>query len=95
MSTVDTTTQYLVIVVTTLLFSVLAVTEVEGNFKKLVLQWIAAITWFMSGIIHLTSGDITSVLTYAPTYLFVMIGFLFTFSALYNVFGMLTKKEKL
>lgn len=92
MSTVDTTTQYLVIVALTLLFSVLAILETEVNPRKIILQWIAAISWFVSGYIHFLSGDITSVFTVAPTYLFAAIGLVFTLSALYSISEMGIRK---
>ena len=94
MPTVDVTTQYLVIVTATFLFSVLAILETEGNAKKLVLQWIAAVAWFVSGYIHFLSGDITNIFTTAPTYLFIGIGIIFVLNALYTVFQLATEKSE-
>lgn len=91
MSAVDTTTQYLVVIVATFLFSVLAVLETEANPKKIILQWIAAVSWFVSGFVHFLSGDITSIFTVAPTYLFIAIGLIFTLSALYSTFQTMIK----
>ena len=92
MAVVGVADQYLVVIAITLLFSVLGIFETEASPRKVILQWIAAVCWFVSGYMHFLSGDITSVFTVAPTYLFAAIGLIFTLSAIYSVFALGIRK---
>jgi len=82
MVTVDIITQYLVLIVATLLFTVLAIFETEMNPKKIILQFIAGVLWIVSGLAHFIAGDITNILTVMPTYIFMGLGLIFILSAL-------------
>ena len=88
MAVVGVADQYLILIAITLLFTVLGISETEASPRKIILQMITAICWFVSAYVHLLSGDITSIITVAPTYLFGGLGLVFSLSAIYSVFAM-------
>lgn len=91
---VDTTTQYLVIVTATFLFTVLAILETREDAKKVLLQFVTAVAWFVSGYTHFLTGDITSVFTVAPTYFFIGLGIIFSLNGVFTAFSLMEKMEK-
>jgi len=86
MALVDITTQYIILMYATLLFTVLALLENEQNGKNVILQYFAGGLWIISAFTQFISGETTSILTFALAYLWLGFGFIFIIAAMYNSF---------
>ena len=94
MALADIATQYIIIIWTTLLFSVLAIMENELNGKNVILQYFAGVLWILSGFAHFIAGEQTSALTFAVSYLFYGFATIFIVAAFYNTLMMVKMKRK-
>ena len=94
MALIDQTTQYIIIIVATLLFTVLALLEEEQNGKNVILQYFAGVMWILSAFAQFVIGDVTSILGFGMSYLFLGFGFLFLIAGFYNSFNILKTQRK-
>jgi len=93
MAVVGVADQYLILLGITLLFSVLALIEDESNPKNLIIEFLAAVTWFASAYAHFSVGDTTSYLTVPVTWLFVGFGLIFALSGVMDSLQLMTKRR--
>ena len=84
MTSVTVVDQYIVLLAITLAFTFLALSFDEYDWKHIMLQWFASLTWIVSAFSNMQVGEVNGILTINLTYLFGGFGLIFSIVALYN-----------
>jgi uncharacterized membrane protein len=93
MASADLATQYIILMIATLLFTVLAIMETEQNPKSIILQAFSGVLWLLCGFAQIIAGDTTSILTYAVSYLWYGFAVIFIIATFYNSFSLLKARK--
>ena len=67
-----------------IVFTVMAVSLHEMDWKHIALQWFASITWLCSALGNMAMGEPNTFMTLMLTYLFLAFGLIFAVVALFN-----------
>ncbi len=94
MSFVSVETEYISILYITLVFTVLALLESEGNQKSVILQYLSGGMWLASGLGQFVAGDPNLALTWGLAYLFIGFSCIFIVAAFYNSFTLIQTRRK-
>lgn len=92
MTSVTVVDQYIVLLAITLVFTFLALTFDEFDWKHIMLQWFASLTWTVSAFSNMQVGEVNGILTITLTYLFAGFALIFSIVALYNSLLMMKTK---
>ena len=92
MTSVTVVDQYAVLLAITLAFTFLALSLDELDWKHILLQWFASVTWIISAFSNIQVGEVNGILTINLTILFAGFGLIFAIVALYNSLTMMRTK---